>query len=79
MIAIRIALIVLTAASVAQRALARTELASHPETTSVAGESTPVNEQMCELQRYITLRHLPASARFGSAPDALDPFRCRDR
>jgi len=79
MIAIRIALIVLTAASIEQRALARTEFASHSETTSVAGESAPVDEQMCELQRYITLRHLPTSARFDSAPGGLDPFRCRDR
>jgi len=76
MIAIRIALTALTAASIA---LARSELAIHPETTTVAGDSVPVDEQMCELQRHITLRHLPAAARFDSAPDVLDPFRCQDR
>jgi hypothetical protein len=79
MIAIRIALTVLTAANIAQRALARTEPASHPDTTSVAVDSAPVGEQMCELQRYITLRHLPAAARFDTAPGVLDPIRCRDR
>jgi len=79
MMVFRTALTVLTAASIAQRALARTELASHPEMTSVAGESAPVDEQMCELQRYITLRHPPAPTRFDSAPGVLDPFRCRGR
>ncbi len=79
MIAIRIALTVLAAASIAPRALARTEPASRPATTSVAVDNAPVNAQMCELQRFITLRHLPASARFDSAPGVLDPIRCQDR
>lgn len=79
MMAIRIALTVLIAASIAQLALAGTELARRPETTSIKADSTPVDEQMCELQRYITLRHLPAAASFDSAPRVFDPFRCRDR
>jgi hypothetical protein len=79
MITIRIGLTALTAASIAQCALARTENTSRPDTTSVAADSAPVDEQMCELQRHITLRHLPAAARFDSALGVLDPFRCRDR
>lgn len=79
MIAIRIALTVLIAASIAQLALARTEPASRPQTTSVAVDNSPIDEQMCELQRCITLHHLPGSARFDSAPRVLDPFLCQDR
>ena len=78
MIAVRIAPTVLIAAGIAQVALAHTELAGRPETTSVAADSAPVDEQMCELQRYVTLRHLPAAVRFDSAPHVLDPFRCGD-
>jgi len=77
MIAIRIALTALLAAIIAQLAFARIELASRPETTSVAVDTVPVHEQMFEFQRCITLRHLPAGAWFDRAPRALEPFRCR--
>lgn len=79
MIAIQISPTVLIAASIAQLALARTEPASRPETAPVAVDSSPVDERMCELQRHITLRHLPGFARFDSAPRVLDPFSCQER
>jgi len=79
MILVRIALTVLMAASITQLALAGPELADRPKTASSSVGSVPVDEEICELQRYIAFRYSRASAWFDSAPRVLEPLPCRDR
>lgn len=73
---IRMAHAILIAAAITQPAFAGTEPASQDEKSSGAVDRAPVNEQICELQRYIAFRDLPTSDSSDSAPSVLEPTAC---
>jgi len=74
----RTTLAMLIGASIGQLVPAGTQFASHLETASFHGNGAPVDEQMCEFDRYVAFHHPSTSVRFNSAPRVLAPVPCSD-